>query len=125
MYPIHVTESLANFSKNATSARFDVEDSDEIFIPPLAIPRPFTARHYFLFGRSFDTSALDPKDKESCQKLYRDIENELKADIDALLQARKDDPYAMDGVRRTSFQRLFGKEPPTFPLDSLRPSRII
>ena len=120
--PFGVGESLGNFSKNATSARFDVDDSDEIFIPPLAFPRQFPARHYFLFGRSFDTSAIDPKDKQACQEIYQDIENELKSDIDALLQARKDDPYAMDGIKRTSFRRLLGKEPPTFPLESLQPS---
>jgi hypothetical protein len=118
------SENLANFSKNTTSARYDTADSDELFIPPLALPKPFSARHYFLFGRSFDTSNLDPKDKDSCQKMYRDIQEELKADINALLQARKNDPYAIDGLRRTVFQRLFGKEPPSFPIESLQPSRI-
>ena len=116
------TENLANFSRNATSARFDVGNDEELFIPPLAFPKPFSARHYFLFGRAFDTSAIDPKDKQACQEMYQDIENELESDIDALLQARKDDPYAMDGIKRTSFRRLLGKEPPTFPLESLQPS---
>ena len=118
-----VIESLSNFSKNTTSARFDVEDNDELFIPPLAVPKPYLARHYFLFGRSFDTTTLDPKDKEACQKVYQDIEYELKSDIDALLAARKLDPYALDGLKRASFQRLLGKEPPTFPLESLSTSR--
>eukprot|EP00956_Cyclotella_meneghiniana_P020433 scaffold36169_cov66-Cyclotella_meneghiniana.AAC.2 len=99
--PFGIGESLANFSRNATSARFDVDNDEEL---------------------SFDTSTIDPKDKQACQEMYQDIENELKSDIDALLQARKDDPYAMDGIKRTSFRRLLGKEPPTFPLESLRPS---
>jgi hypothetical protein len=118
------TESLANFSKNATSARYDTDNGDEIFVPPLAVPKPYPARHYFLFGRAFETSSLDPRNKELCQKMYEEIEKELKSDINALLEARKEDPYAMDGLRRNAFQRVFGKEPPTFPLESLSPSKI-
>eukprot|EP00577_Skeletonema_sp_RCC1716_P010655 CAMPEP_0113399246 /NCGR_PEP_ID=MMETSP0013_2-20120614/15425_1 /TAXON_ID=2843 ORGANISM="Skeletonema costatum, Strain 1716" /NCGR_SAMPLE_ID=MMETSP0013_2 /ASSEMBLY_ACC=CAM_ASM_000158 /LENGTH=817 /DNA_ID=CAMNT_0000284111 /DNA_START=35 /DNA_END=2488 /DNA_ORIENTATION=+ /assembly_acc=CAM_ASM_000158 len=117
--PFGIGENLANFSKSTVSARFDAKDDDETFIPPLAVPKPFPARHYFLFGRSFDTTLLDPNNKDECQRIYRGVKNEVEEGIDALLSARKDDPYALDGVKRSSYQRLFGKDPPTFPLSSL------
>lgn len=47
------------------------------------------------------------------------IEDEVRHDIDALLEARKDDPFALDGLGRASYQKIFGKQPPAFPLDSL------
>jgi len=91
-------------------------------IVPLTIPKPFPARHYFLFGKPYDTSSLDPKNQDACRDVYKAIENEVTQDIAALLEARKDDPYALDGIKRTSYQRLFGKDPPTFPMESLKSS---
>ncbi|KAL3827524.1 hypothetical protein ACHAXA_002021 [Cyclostephanos tholiformis] len=120
--PFGLGASLANFSSSTVSARFDAQNEDELFIPPLTLPKPFPARHYFLFGKPFDTSSLDPKNLDACQDVYKAIESELKYDISALLEARKDDPFALDGIKRTSYQRLFGKDPPTFPLDSLKSS---
>lgn len=121
--PFGFGENLSNFSKSTSAARFDANDEDEVFIPPLAVPKPFPARHYFLFGRSFDTTLLDPNNKDECQSMYREVKNEVKEGIDALLNAREDDPYALDGVKRSLYQRAFGKDPPTFPLSSLPNSR--
>lgn len=121
--PFGIGENLSNFSKSTSAARFDANDDDETFIPPLAVPKPFPARHYFLFGRSFDTTLLDPKNKDECQSMYLRVKNEVEEGIDALLNARKDDPYALDGVKRSLYQRAFGKDPPTFPLSSLPKSR--
>jgi 1-acyl-sn-glycerol-3-phosphate acyltransferase len=120
--PFGIGENLSNFSKSTVSARFDAKDEDEMFIPPLAVPKPFPARHFFLFGRSFDTTLLDPNDKEECQRMYFRVKDEVQQGIDALLIARKNDPYALDGVKRDLYQRLFGKAPPTFPLSSLSKS---
>lgn len=120
--PFGIGENLSNFSKSTVSARFDAKDEDEIFIPPLALPKPFPARHYFLFGRSFDTTQLDPNNKDDCQRMYLKVKEEVQQGIDALLLARKDDPYALDGVKRDLYQRLYGKAPPTFPLSSLSKS---
>lgn len=117
--PFGIGENLSNFSQSTASARFDTKDEDELFIPPLALPNPIPARHYFLFGRAFDTTLLNPNNKGECQKMYAEIKNEVEQGIDALLNARKDDPYAFDGVKRTSYQRVFRKHPPTFPLSSL------
>ena len=123
--PFGIGENLANFSASTTPARYDADNTDELLVPPLALPKAFPARHYFLFGRAFDTSDINSRDKEACQKLYDDIKKEVKHGIDSLLQARKDDPYALNGMRRTTYQRLMGKNPPTFPLTSLPPSNKI
>jgi len=121
--PFGIGDNLANFTSSASSARFDEGNDDEVFIPPLALPKPFAARHYFLFGKPYDTSDLDPKDQAACREIYKSIQDEVNHDINALLEARKYDPYALDGIKRTSYQKLFGKSPPTFPLKSLLPSK--
>ncbi len=120
--PFGIGDSLGNFSSSTISARFDARNEDELFIPPLTLPKPIAARHYFLFGKPFDTYSLDPQDLAGCRHVYETIKNEIEHDISALLQARKDDPFALNGIKRTSYLRLFRKEPPTFPLDSLKPS---
>jgi hypothetical protein len=120
--PFGIGDGLANFSSSAIPARFDAQNEDELFIPPLTIPKPFPARHYFLFGKPYNTSSLDPKNLDACRDVYKAIENEVTHNIAALLEARKDDPYALDGIKRTSYQRLFGKDPPTFPMESLKSS---
>mmetsp|Transcript_951 Transcript_951/g.2119 ORF Transcript_951/g.2119 Transcript_951/m.2119 type:complete len:809 (+) Transcript_951:109-2535(+) len=121
--PFGIGDNLKNFSTSATAARYDDGNEDELFIPPLALPKPFAARHYFLFGKSYDTSNLDPRNSDACRDVYKAIEEEIKHDIGALLEARKDDPYAFDGIKRMTYQRLFRKEPPAFPLKSLSPSK--
>lgn len=120
--PFGIGNTLENASSSTISARYDVRNEDELFIPPLAVPKPILARHYFLFGKTYDTTSLDPKDLDACKEMYKSIEGEIKHDIQALLDARKDDPYALDGIRRTVYQRIFGRDPPTFPLKSLAPS---
>lgn len=120
--PFGIGDNLANFSSSVTSARFDASSEDEMFVPPLAVPKPFPARHYFLFGKPYDTSTLDPNDQDACTDVYKAIKDEVNNDIQALLEARKDDPFALDGIKRASYKRLFGKDPPTFPMESLSPS---
>ncbi|KAL7538386.1 hypothetical protein ACHAXR_008527 [Thalassiosira sp. AJA248-18] len=120
--PFGIGENLKNFSSSTSSARYDVDNQDELFVPPLALPKPIPARHYFLFGKAYDTSTLDPRDQDACRDVYKGLEEEVKHDIQALVEARKEDPYAFDGIRRTSYRRVFGKDPPTFPLQSLSPS---
>lgn len=120
--PFGIGDNLKNFSSSASSARFDANNDDELFVPPLALPKPFPARHYFLFGRAYDVSSLNPRDQDACRKVYKSIEREVEHDIQALLDARRDDPYALGGIRRASYRRLLGKDPPTFPLKSLAPA---
>jgi hypothetical protein len=66
---------------------------------------------------------VDPSNKDACDEVYKEIKSEVQQGIDALLEARKDDPYAFDGLKRSSYQRFYGKDPPTFPLSSLSKSR--
>jgi 1-acyl-sn-glycerol-3-phosphate acyltransferase len=86
--------------------------------PPLVIPKPLPARHYFLFGKPFPTEHLDPKDKEACRLLYRGVQNELEQCIDDLLRAREKDPY-QDSAIRLIYERVTGKIAPTFGVDEL------
>ncbi len=123
--PFGIGDNLANFTSSAPSARFDAANEDELFLPPLALPKPFSARHYFLFGKPYDTTLVDAKDQDACLLAYKAIKEEVEQDIQALLEARKHDTYAFDGVKRSSYQRFFGKAPPTFPLESLSPSSRI
>mmetsp|Transcript_5307 Transcript_5307/g.10375 ORF Transcript_5307/g.10375 Transcript_5307/m.10375 type:complete len:844 (-) Transcript_5307:112-2643(-) len=120
--PFGIGDNLKNASASTTSARFDADNSDELFVPPLAVPKPIPARHYFLFGKAFDATSVDPKDKKTCQRVYENIRQEVQDGIDALLEARKLDPYALNGLRRNAYRRIFGKDPPTFPLESVKPS---
>lgn len=120
--PFGIGDNLKNASASTTSARFDADNTDELFVPPLAVPKPIPARHYFLFGRAFDATSVDPKDKRTCQRMYENIQQEVQDGIDALLEARKLDPYALNGLRRNAYRRIFGKEPPTFPLESIKPA---
>ena len=123
--PFGIGDNLLNFSSLTASTRFDAKSEDELFVPPLALPKPFPARHYFLFGKAYDTSDLDPKDHDACRDVYLSLKEEVEHDIQALLDARRDDPYALDGIKRASYRRLFGKDPPTFPLKSLAPSVVM
>ena len=118
--PFGIGDRLANFSSSVMPARFDAQNEDEVFLPPVAIPKLIAARHYFLFGKPFDTFPLDPTDLHACRDMYKSIEDEMRHDIKALLEARDLDPYSLDGVKRTAYQKLSGKDPPTFNLKSLR-----
>ena len=54
--PFGIGDNLKNWSSSSVSARYDAANEDELFVPPLAVSKPF------LFGRAFDTTTLDPKD---------------------------------------------------------------
>ena len=116
--PFGLGERAANSSKNAISARFDMGDSEELFQPPIVVPKPLPARHYFIFGKAFDTTSVGHKDKEGCAKVYTDVKAELRRGLDDLLVAREKDPYK-NTVSRLAYENLLGKSAPTFPVDEL------
>mmetsp|Transcript_3892 Transcript_3892/g.8491 ORF Transcript_3892/g.8491 Transcript_3892/m.8491 type:complete len:726 (-) Transcript_3892:55-2232(-) len=117
--PFGLGDRIKNQSASTVSARFDTDNSAELFQPPFALPKPLPARHYFIFGKPFSTEHVDHSDKDACHQLYQDIQQEMKRGFDDVLRARKHDPYE-DTPRRIAFERLTGKTAPTFPLSDLQ-----
>eukprot|EP00581_Thalassiosira_minuscula_P019235 CAMPEP_0183733036 /NCGR_PEP_ID=MMETSP0737-20130205/39977_1 /TAXON_ID=385413 /ORGANISM="Thalassiosira miniscula, Strain CCMP1093" /LENGTH=751 /DNA_ID=CAMNT_0025966201 /DNA_START=40 /DNA_END=2295 /DNA_ORIENTATION=+ len=115
--PFGLGDRLRNSSDSTISARFDQNNSDERFVPPLVTPS-IPARHYFVFGKPFDTSNIDHNDRESCASLYGDVKSELRRGLDDLLLAREKDPFK-DFARRLAMERISGKPAPTFAIDEL------
>jgi hypothetical protein len=116
--PFGIGERARNSTQNTISARYDASNSDELFQPPLAVPKLTPARHYFVFGKPFDTTSVHHKDYEGCAELYNDVKSELRRGLDDLLVARENDPYK-DFGRRIAVEQLTGKPAPTFSIDEL------
>jgi len=66
--PFGLGDRLKNSSEGTISARFDQNNADERFVPPLVVPS-VPARHYFVFGKPFDTSTVDHSDRGACAQL--------------------------------------------------------
>ena len=115
--PFGLGDRLKNSSDSMISARFDAGNSDERFVPPLVVPS-VPARHYFVFGKPFDTSTVDPKDKDACATLYGGVKSELRRGLDDVLVARESDPFK-NFAQRYAVERISGKPAPTFPVDEL------
>lgn len=116
--PFGIGQRAMDSTKNVISARFDQGNEDELFVPPLIIPKLTPARHYFIFGKPFDTSTVDTADKEACTLLYRDVKAELRRGLDDLQVAREFDPYK-NFVQRIAIEQVLGKQAPTFPIEEL------
>ncbi|KAL7538189.1 hypothetical protein ACHAWF_006012 [Thalassiosira exigua] len=108
---------LRNSSDNTLSARFDKSNSDERFVPPLVVPG-VPARHYFVFGKPFDTSSVDRSDKSACADLYSGVKAELRRGLDDVIAAREKDPFK-NFAQRIALERISGKPAPTFPIEEL------
>lgn len=117
--PFGLGERLTNYSRNIVSARAD--DLDELFIPPLALPRQ-PARHYFLFGKPLRTDALDHRNIEACEAFYKRVKSEVELGFEDVLRARKKDPFA-DFSGRLVYEQMTGKTAPTFSVDELNRNR--
>jgi 1-acyl-sn-glycerol-3-phosphate acyltransferase len=105
-------ERVKQFAANVTAARFDTKNDEESFLPPLVAPA-LPSRNYFIFGKAVSTKNLDPKDKESCQKVYLELQEEIARGFDDILHAREKDPYK-DAPQRLAYERFTGKKAPTF-----------
>ena len=112
-----IGELVAQSSAKTISARYDVENEDELFTPPLIVP-VVPARHYFVFGKPMSTAGLNPKDKDGCEEMYQAVKGELERGLKDILQARKEDPY-FDSVKRLAVEQITGKSAPTFSVDKL------
>lgn len=115
--PFGLGERASNNTRQVRAARYD-DDNKELFQPPIAVPKPLPARHYFLFGRPISSSGIDYRSKKDCDSFYKDVKKELERGIDDLLRARLHDPFA-DTLTRLSYERIYGKIAPTFPIDKL------
>jgi len=115
--PFGLGERVKNSSESIISARFDQRNADERFVAPLVIPG-IPARHYFVFGKPFDTSMTDINDKTACTDLYGDVKSELRRGIDDVLAAREKDPFK-NFVQRLAVEKVSGKPAPTFPIEEL------
>ena len=116
--PFGLGDRVKNNTQNVIAARFDQDNTDELFVPPLVVPKLTPARHYFIFGKPFDTSMVDPSKKEDCKQLYDDVKAELRKGLDDLLVAREKDPYK-DFPQRAAIEQVTGKQAPTFPIEEL------
>jgi len=110
-------------NSNITAARYDQANGEELFQPPLVVPKIVPARHYFVFGTPMSTKDIDHKDKENCKILYDEVQKEMYRGFDDILYARDQDPYA-DSVRRIASEWVSGKQAPTFPIDLLNRKKV-
>lgn len=116
--PFGLGERALNNTQNVIAARYDQDNADELFQPPLVVPKLTPARHYFVFGKPFDTTELDHSNKEACAKLYKDVKAELRRGLDNLLVAREKDPYN-NFFQRIATEQILKKQTPTFPVEEL------
>jgi hypothetical protein len=100
------------------AARYDEVREPFVRPPPLVWPKLLPARHYFLFGKPFNMTELNPKDRDACGQVYRAIQEELNRGFDDLLRARKVDPFK-DSVKRFVYEKVIGKKAPTFSIHEL------
>lgn len=110
-------ERATEFAKNVTSARFDMENEEENFLPPIVAPG-LPSRNYFLFGKPIETSSLDQKDKGACESVYQSLQDDMNAGFSAILEAREKDQYK-EAIPRLAYERISGKKAPTFELEDL------
>lgn len=106
-----------DFASNVTAARFDTDNEDELFLPPIAVPGP-PSRNYFVFGKPIHTHELDPKDKEACKTTYLNIQEEMATAFHDVLEAREKDTFK-DAAPRLAYERLTGQKAPSFNIDEM------
>lgn len=115
-----VGSRIRNITSNTMGARFDRRNESD-FMADLLVPG-VPARNYILFGKAIDTSTVDPKDVESCDKVYKTLFGEVRKGIDDLVQAREKDPF-LDTPKRVFYEQVFQKQAPTFSIDELNKRR--
>jgi hypothetical protein len=112
--PFGLGRQVTNFLlTEREAARYDQQEFSFIRPPHWIWPKLLSARHYFGFGKPFETSNINHKDRASCQRLYEDIQDETKRGVRDLLRARQHDP-SQDSKRRFLHHFVTGKAPPTF-----------
>ena len=115
--PFGLGARAQTFARNVTTARYDQTDGDELFLPPVVLPG-LPVRNYFVFGKAMSTEAIDPKDKDSCQEVYQDLQGELQRGLDDVLQARKQGKFE-SAIPRLVYERRSAQTAPTFPITEM------
>jgi pimeloyl-ACP methyl ester carboxylesterase len=116
--PFGIGEKIVKQSENITSARFNQQNDEELFVPPFFVPNFPPARHYFVFGKPLTTSDIDHRDLGQCETFYKDVKLELERGFEDVLRSREKDPYK-DNVKRLAYEKITGKIAPTFPLKEM------
>ena len=117
--PSPLSNAVSNsFLTVREAARYDEQGKVFIRPPPLVVPKILPARHYFLFGKAFETTQLDSRDREACRILYQDVKRDLECGLKDLLRARRQDPY-QDSFSRFAYEQVTGKQAPTFSVKEL------
>lgn len=119
VFNIPIIGDLArNANNNITAARYDEKNENDIVGIPIAIPL-LPKRNYFLFGKPIDTTIIDHNNLIECKNIYNIIQNDVRKGIDDLLIARTYDEYNDNTIKRITYERIFNKQAPTFPIDIL------
>lgn len=115
--PFGLGARAANFSSSVVAARFDRAAEEEVFQPPVAVPK-LPARHYFVFGKPVSTVGVDPKDRDGCRTVYGEVREELERGLRDVLEARDGDPFG-GTVGRVVYEGVTGGRAPTFAVEEL------
>ena len=107
-------------AKNVTAARFDMNNEDELFVPPLVTPS-LPSRNYFIFGKPVYTHEIDPKDKDLCKETYLNIQDDMNLGFHRILEAREKDSFK-DGGPRLAYEKVTGRQAPTFRIEEINQS---
>lgn len=110
-------ERTRNLTATLSNARFDRPNEGDDLAPELVAPG-IPARNYFLFGRARDFTSVDPSDRRACERIYRQIEGDVRSGLDLLMAARKRDPFGNTPVR-LAYEQTFQKKAPAFSIDEL------
>jgi len=83
----------------------------DIFVPPMGFITP--KRHYFLFGEPFNTAAIDPSDRDACNRVYAQLRQRVRGGISRLQdEVRAADPY--EGIaQRSVYEAFYGRQAPS------------
>ena len=108
-----LSEVLQSIIDSPLTARGGKEDKSGPRPPPLVLPKLLPARHYFLFGRPYNTEHLDHNNRQECARVYGLIRLRVERGIEQLRRASKKDPF-LDSFKRIIFELTCRKKAPTF-----------
>jgi hypothetical protein len=85
---------------------------------PLVVPKPLPCRHYFLFHKPVDLAGINHKDREACERIYKNIKQTIQGGCRELLRAKEKDQFD-DPLFRVPYEQFWRKQAPSFPVQVL------